>query len=170
MGEITIKSKLAAKDCGDPKKILGLDADIKTLMLGTLIGQATKISQRADATGTKVVEGLNGTFEAIPADPKSDTIRSGTCYLPEGIFEMVAAPLRPDSEGKQAAESVRFAVEVSVVRATNPQGYSWSFKPLMNEAENENDPLVQIKAAMSKNGKALPAPAKEPSKETVKAK
>jgi hypothetical protein len=147
------RSKLAAKDMGDPKTTLGTK---DKAVLGTIIGYATDVSRRKDPSGEKEFLGLAGSFEAIPADPKMDTVQSGICYLPGGMDgPMIAALQETDDKGKRKNPSVEFAIEISVIKAKNPQGYSWEARPVV-PVKSSGDVLDNIRQQL----KGLPAPKK----------
>ena len=60
----------------------------------------------------------------------------------ERSHNLIAATLRTE-KAKDPAAKVNFAFEVAAVRANNPQGRSWDFKPLMeSETENPLDAFV----------------------------
>lgn len=120
------RSKLAAKDMGDPKAALGTKDKV---LLGTILGYADQVSIRKDPTGEKSYKGLSGSFEGVSADKTRDTIQAGICYLPGGMDAPIIAALEElDASGKRKTASVEFAVEIYVIKATNPQGYSWESK------------------------------------------
>lgn len=138
--EVVIKNKLVLKDMGNPAKVKELDGDKAKHILGTILGVATGVRRRANkADPTKMDEGLTGTFEGVPTDAKLDRVQSGVLYLPEGMFQMIAAKL----EGENAADSVQFAIEVATVKAQNPAGYTWAFTPKI--AVMEADPLASMR-------------------------
>lgn len=184
--KVSLKSKIQLKDMGSPKKLGALDETIRQLKLGTVLGIASDIIRRTMPNGD-VFEGLGGSFECVSEDANTDTIQSGILYLPAGVYEAVANPLKEmepvldadgkaknDSDGnpvlKRKTASVSFAFEVFVIRADNPQGYSWKFTPLGQDAGSVRpvDPLSELRLLMAGPAQAaLPKPeaAKEP--ETV---
>lgn len=140
MADAEIRNKLVLKDIGNPKGILSPDFKGEKFVLGMLIGIATGVQRRANKTDpTKMDEALIGTFEGRPADAKGTVIQSGKCYLPEGMFNMIATKL----EGENAADSVQFGIEVAVIKATNPAGYTWTFTPKVKVSEA--DPLAGLR-------------------------
>lgn len=144
-----LKNKLVLKDLGDPKSIFKGDKPL--IVLGTIVGIATGIFSKADGKDpTKIFSGLKGTFEGIPADQKEDAVQSGVLYLPDGIYNMLAA----NFQGENAATSIQFAIEVQVKKATNPIGYEFGFVQKGKLATA--DPLASLKEAAGL-AKALPA-------------
>lgn len=158
MPKVEIKSKLVLKDIGNPKKAAASFSEtVKKVPLGIIIGIADKKITRKAANGIDFFEGLGGTFEGRPADETADTVQSGVCFLPEGIQNTMFAQLvTTDDEGREVSTGaqIQFAYRVSVVEASNPQGYSWSFEPLLEPVQS--DPLSALRGEIEK--KALPAP------------
>ncbi len=147
------RTKLVFKDLGDPKRIAAEKEDVKEILLGTMIGIATDIVERKGPDGVDVFTGLKGSFEAIPTDEEMSIVKSGLTFLPEAFQEPIVAQLSDeDNEGP-----VQFACEIWVIRATNPQGYSWQLRGLDDNLE-KHDPLDKLRAIAEKNKtKALPA-------------
>lgn len=149
-----IKNKLVLKDLGEPAMVKTMEGANAKYVLGTIYGIASAVKRRADkADPTKMHESLAGSFEGVPADPKLDTVSSGTLYLPEGIQNMISTKL----EGENAANSVQFAFEICTVKATNAAGYAWAVTPII-KAE-EGDPLDAMRTAIAAQKQAqLEAP------------
>lgn len=136
------RTKIVLKDLGEPAMIKALPEDVRILMLGTIVGIASGFVERKSPDGTDVFEGLAGQFRSIPADDKRDELESGVLFIPPAFHNMVAATLRKMLDADPKAQ-VRFAFEVSSVRANNPAGYSWDFKPKIEaEAGNPLDELL----------------------------
>lgn len=140
-------AKVSQRSLGNPQMLI---ADEKNknenkFFLGTIIGNASGISRRTSPDGEKVHEGLKGTFETIPNSKDVEPVSSGTLYLPEGMVENFLAPFR----GEKPPTAVDIAIEVYVVRAKNPQGYSWELNPLIAQ-ESENDPLKSVREKLAK--------------------
>ncbi len=152
MGTV-IKSKIVFKDLGIPALVK--DHDKNELLLGTIIGRADGIKESKAADQMTVFKGLKGTFEAVPADPAKDTIRSGVIFLGDAFQADILSLL--ETEG--GPDSVDFAFEIYAVKATNAAGYSWAMKPLLKASEA--DPLANIRALMAQNKPAeIAAPKK----------
>lgn len=146
-----IKSKIVpGKDLGNPKKIAALPEGENKLMMGTVFGVIDRMVQRTMPTG-QIFEGFGGQFEAVPADKDLPTINSGVLYLPGGFFELLAVPFKEASGAAEkngtAAPTMRFAFEVSAVKANNPAGYSWEYTPLTEP--NTIDPLSEMRDAIA---------------------
>lgn len=150
------RTKLVLKDLGDPASIAGEPVEVKSYVLGRLIGIARGIVTRTDDKNGQVYEGLKGEFRSIPSEREiakgREPLESGICYIPDAFHNMVAAALAKAQENDRNAE-INFAFEVIAVRASNPAGRSWEFRPLLPvKAENRLDAL------MGEVQKALPAP------------
>jgi hypothetical protein len=109
------------------------------------------------ASGTKLKNAANGDkFEAIVGDFEAhnletgEVFNSGVLYLPAGLHERVAEPLK--AEG---AEAIQFGIEISAFPANNPSGYSYKAK---NVVKSETaDPLAALRAQAVEGMKLLPA-------------
>lgn len=146
----------------DPKKAIALmPENEKQVALGVLYGRADKLVTRTAPNGSDVFEGAGGLFEYVPADETKDVLRAGVLWLPGGIDEIVLTPLREAAE-KGEKIAINLAFEMGIMRATNPQGYSWTMRPLLGESavKPEDDPLSLIRSQVDKARAALPAPAK----------
>ncbi len=147
-----VKSKIVpGKDLGEPSAVKLLQGDNAELMMGTVFGIVSGIIQRKMPTG-EVYEGLKGTFQAVPADPKRDTITSGVCYLPSGFYELIADPFKA-LQAEDETATLKFGFEVSAVKANNPAGYSWKYQPLVEPSKD--DPLATFRAELSQAGAKL---------------
>ena len=136
------KSKLVVKNIGNPRAVTALPQGQDKLFLGTMMGVAEKLIARADAAGN-MFTGLAGTFEGIPSDPNMDTIKSGVCFLPAGIMEMISTPLAEAAE-KGEAIKVGFAFECYSLKATNAAGYEYGFESAADA--QAVDPLAELRA------------------------
>lgn len=154
---VLVKAKIVAKDVGNPKLIATLPDNENKLVLGAIIGIARDFKSKVDQRDLKEYWFFTGDFEAVPAEAGKDVTRSGVLYLPTGIQELISNALY-DAQGERLTDAVQFAFEVSVVKATNAQGYSWAFEPKMQAAPN--DPLAELRALAAPK----PAPAIEPPK------
>jgi hypothetical protein len=140
----TMKAKLVPKDLGNPKRVTTLPEGQNKVVLGTIIGIASDIFTRTDPQ-QNTYEGLKGSFEGVSSDDTQDIIQSGVLYLPTGMHEMIADVIKQvDDKGERTVASVQFAFEVAAVKASNPQGYSWAIKKLVDETEA--DPLKELRS------------------------
>lgn len=147
------RAKIVLKDLGDPSLIKLQPETVRVISLGALVGAADGFVQRTNPKDGEVFEGMTGSFRVIPDDPEREVIESGVLFIPDAFHNKVAAQLRAiglDEKGRllQGA-TVEFAFQINVIRANNPQGYSWEFKPLM-EFEGEN-PLDRLQALYKHN-------------------
>lgn len=142
----TIKSKLVFKDLGEPALVKALPEGQDKMLLGSIIGIADGIKLAKGPDGVSQFEGLKGTFEGVPADPKRDTVRSGVAFLGDAFQADILALLKDEN----GPETVSFAYEVWVVKAKNPAGYSWALAPKMPAAEA--DPLSSMRALVHQPG------------------
>ena len=144
MALISQRGKLVLKDLGNPDAIKSQPDTVRRLVLGTLIGIADGFQERTNPKDGEVMEGLIGQFRSIPADPEADQLESGVLFIPDAFHNLIAATLRKAKE-TDANAKVNFAFEVASIRATNPQGRSWDFKPLIeNETENPLDAFIGV--------------------------
>jgi hypothetical protein len=136
------RTKLVLKDLGEPSLIKAEAEGVSTLLLGTIIGTASGFVERKSADGEEKFEGLAGQFRSIPADPKKDELESGVLFIPSAFHNMIAGALR-EQQRADANATISFGFEVSSIRAKNPAGYSWDFKPMIEaKAENPLDALL----------------------------
>lgn len=139
------QTKIVFKSVGDPKKALALMPENENkAVLGTIMGIATKEITRKGSDGVTIMPGLGGSFEAMSVDPTKDTVQSGVCFMPEAFQGPILDILRSDENAQ-----VKFAAEISIVRATNPQGYSWQCESLLPPAAT--DPLTEMRAQIAAN-------------------
>ena len=151
MAQVSIKSKLVpGKDLGNPSNVKNLKDGETRLLMGTVIGEVSRMVTRTMPTG-EVYEGFGGTFEAIPADPNLPTVRSGVLYLPGGFFELIANPFKEMSASDDTAR-LQFGFEVYAVKDSNPQGYAWQYVPLGEPGKS--DPLAAIRSSLGVGGQA----------------
>ena len=145
MSNTVVKAKIAVSDFR-PKRIHGMPDTQRELSLGTLIGKATGVVRRTLPTG-EVMEGIGGTFAFQPSDD-GDVISSGVLWLPSGVDNLVLDPLRA-SEGTGSNAVINIAFEIKVIRADNPAGYSYAFRPLLEETVKvEDDPLGALRGLL----------------------
>jgi hypothetical protein len=130
------RSKLVLKDLGNPDEIKSMSDTVRRLVLGTLIGIADGFIERTNPKDGEIMEGLTGQFRSIPAKEDAEELESGILFIPDAFHNLIAGTLRTE-KAKDANAKVNFAFEIAAVRAVNPQGRSWDFKPLI-ESETEN--------------------------------
>jgi hypothetical protein len=161
------RSKLALKDLGNPSLIKVMSDDqLKVskgkFILGYLIGKASGFANRSDPKTGDQFEGLTGTFATIPVDDSVDELESGVLFIPDAFHNLVAARLREAQKADPGAV-VEFAFEVGSIKAQNPAGYSWDFKPAREFAGV--DPLAglskEVSALRDQRLKQLAAPVKK---------
>jgi hypothetical protein len=162
--------KLVAKSLGNPKDVLKMEAADAVLFLGTIYGVAQRVRVKAslDKAGDPVThEQIMGEFEGIPAGTikadigeqkgvKIDRIRSSVLYLPTGINEKLAAPLKIDG-----APPIEFALKLYAVK--HGKGFAWKVEPLF--APVASDPLARIRGMITGDTAKVPP---EAQKETAK--
>jgi hypothetical protein len=152
------KGKLVVKDLGNPSSVKNKpDGDNSPHLLGYLFGRVTdvkqkivpRVDQRTGEVSTDTFMALTGMFEgrrAEPLDNKDETetvaVRSGTCYLPTGINEMVIEAFKSCGDGEKA--QIDFAYKVMTIKAANPVGYSYQFESL-HEPAAADDPLESLR-------------------------
>lgn len=153
-----MKTYIAIRDLADPKKALAnMPEKENEIVLGTMIGEVSKPVERRQPDESVRI-GMGGIFEAIPADTEKEATRSGVCYLPEAFMDPILEELAT-AHKEDKSSKIRFGLEVRLIRATNPQGYSYKVIPVF-EADKV-DPLQDIR-------KELPATAAAKQIEGVK--
>jgi hypothetical protein len=135
-------TKITLKNLGEPSLIKLQPETVREMMLGTLYGMAEGFVERAapDGSGQKF-EGLKGAFRAIPADPNKEPEESAILFIPDAFYNGVADLLRSQQKTDPSAR-LNFIFEVYVIRANNPQGYSWKFVPAKQYTKSPLDELV----------------------------
>lgn len=127
--------------------------------IARVYGEAHGIKIVEDKINGDVHEALSGDFEAENLETH-ELFRSGVLYLPAGIHDMVASAVKGlHVEG----ESVKFALEIRAVIASNKAGYSYEAKNLLKAAIV--DPLAEMRRsfgipASASAPAALPTPEK----------
>ena len=134
-------------------------ADGKVVAVAQVYGIAQKIQIVEDKVRGDSFESIRGQFEAVNLET-GEVYQSGTLYLPSGIHDLVASAVKGlDPDDRKAA--IRFKLEIGVVKSTNPAGYSYEARNLVNASEV--DPLADLRNAggppklMSGQTAALPA-------------
>src|SRR5271154_5375006 len=112
----TIKSKLVLKDLGNPKRIASEPETTRSITLGSIYGQVWGTEDKTAPTG-EVFVGFKGAFQGVPLDPAQPIIMSDTMYLPPGPYGLLMERVKTLEPG----DTVEFAMDVEVHRATNPQ-------------------------------------------------
>lgn len=146
MAEIAQRTKLVLKDLGEPAMVKTLTDGQNRYVLGTLYVMASSVISRKNpkAGGDNepdTYEGLAGTFRMVPSDAKRDTLESGILFVPDAFHNMIADTVKAATKDDPNA-IVRTAFEIASIKAANPAGYSWEFKPLMQQAVNPMDNFV----------------------------
>jgi hypothetical protein len=127
----SILPKITVKDVGaDPKSIFGVseDGDMKARSpLMRVYGVAQRIK---DKKLTNTVTGEVNTYEALSGEFRAVNLKSGSrfqsglLYLPEGIHDLIANPLKSARENNETAE-VTFAMDIYSRRTTSAAGYGY---------------------------------------------
>jgi hypothetical protein len=155
--ETELRNKVALKDVGNPKTILGQAETVKELKLGSIIGIAKgrKIVRGMERDGVTPTEhhALAGDFQAIPTDETKAMVRSGVAYLTDGMMEPIFRALEGETnpetgEVTGGAGSVAFAYDVYAIRSTNAAGYSWALRPKVQAEAVVVDPLASLRDAV----------------------
>lgn len=136
-------TKIILKDLGDAKAVK--KSSDNALELGAIIGLVDGVITRTMPNMTKSY-GLSGTFEAIPADETLNIMRSGIVFLPDAIMEMITSYfLDADGENVKTPPVVQIGFVVSSQKATNRDGYAYSFSALTDISPI--DPLKGLRAS-----------------------
>lgn len=133
-----------------------------TLPLGRIYGEATAVIMSEDTKSGDLMYGLKGQFYADNYHIEGTRFSSGKLYLPGGINEMIVEAVMGDGEvddkGRPVYNRVKFAVEVSSVKANNPLGYSYEFQSLIDAQETDLERELLSQLPERPKVKALEAP------------
>jgi len=163
--ELVELTTMTLKSAGmNPKQILALpENERKPITLGRIIGITSGLKHGEDKTGRAWVA-LTGDFIAENYAEPNRQYMGGKLFLPEGIHDRIVSAtenggaIKPN--GKPDYAQVEFAVEIMVVPATNPQGYSYQGKALVDV--RNSDPLQSLlDRATPNSAPALAAPKAE---------
>jgi hypothetical protein len=92
-----------------------------------IFGKASAIKIVSDKLTGQAYEALQGQFEAHNLET-GEVFNSGVLYLPAGIHDVVLSQVK----GLQnETDSIGFAMELCVVVASNPRGYSYEARDVM---------------------------------------
>lgn len=134
------------------------------VLLGRFVGVMTGLKENLNKETGEVSYGLKGSFKAISslADENGALreARSGVCYLPGGIQDIVEAAFT-EAQGEDGSKraSISFAMDLYAIPANNAAGYTFKADNLI-EAQAA-DPLDTMLSAVASK-KALPAPVASP--------
>lgn len=151
-----------------PKEYVGkLNDTTSRVAMGTLIGICTDTFERT-MPDQSTYKGLKGTFEYTPLDDEKPIYQSGSLYLPSGFQSMIEEVIEATNDkGERLNANMSFAFEIAIIRAGNPQGYSWELTPLAEPGEA--DPLKELRALTNKPAVAQIAAPKSDDKAKGKA-
>ena len=137
--------------------------------IARIYGIANGIKTVVDKNRGEVFEAITGSFEGV--NTKTGKVyQSGVLYLPSGIHGLLESAVKGEfhpevkneagevtRKGYHDFNDVRFAMELSVVKAKNPAGYSYEAKSLVPAVKD--DPMAAIRAAIAESDqKTLEAP------------
>lgn len=175
MANIVVKAKLSASDMAHSGIAAMMEKVTKgaQVPLGTIVGVVRALSARNNPQDpNKAAIGLKGVFEAIPADPDQDTIRSEVCFLPTGLNDMIVnnltggkgvdvgampargKPVDIDLDGKV----LEIGVEVAVKKTEGAGGMGYEYVVSMQRDPTAADPLAELRKRHVRIGNAGPAP------------
>lgn len=120
----------------------------KELVTARIFGIASGIKLRANIAGDKF-EAIAGNFEATNMET-GEIFGSGILFLPAGLHEKLLEPLKNGEDGL----TIQFGLEISAFPASNPQGYSWKAKNIVQVAQA--DPLADLRKQAMDGMKLLP--------------
>jgi hypothetical protein len=123
----------------------------QTSPIARIYGIASGIKSVVDKNRGDVYESITGSFEGV--NLKTGNIyQASVVYLPAGIHGLLENAVKGivDEAGKQQFNSVKFALEIGVVKAKNPAGYSYEAKSLVPAVVD--DPLAEMRTAISGHG------------------
>ena len=130
----------------------------QTTPIARIYGIASGIKQVVDKNRGDAYESITGSFEGINLKT-GNVYQASVVYLPAGIHGLLEnavkgtlTPAVKDADGKVVKEakqdynSVKFALEIGVVKAKNPAGYSYEAKSLVPAVVD--DPLAEMRTAI----------------------
>lgn len=128
------------------------------VLLGRIVGIVSGLKQTIDKETGDISSGLKGNFKGISSLDEKPPVNSGVCYLPGGIQEMLEGSLAQAKENDSKA-TVRFAIDLFAIPATNKAGYSFKADNIVEASEtNPLDDLLneatRIKALADQSGGA----------------
>lgn len=98
------------------------------VVIGYLSGKAMSFIKRKNLKTDEDMEGISGNFVGMSAFPEAEDIESGILFLPDAFHNIIASELRA-SQAKEPDSVLSFALEITMIPAKNPAGYSWQLKP-----------------------------------------
>jgi hypothetical protein len=129
MAQATILPKITIKDCGgSPEKVLQFDEGSKERWpLLRVYGIASRTREKKltnPNTGeVSIYEAITGDFRAVNLQT-GERFQGGVLYLPDGIHDLIAEPLRSAKENNETAE-VTFAMDLFSERRNNLSKYGY---------------------------------------------
>lgn len=119
------RTSLTLADAGSFEAIKTQAADIKSLLVATLYGICTGVSERKSPDKVTVFHGQMGNFRIKPAGD-GEALEAGYLYFPPEFNAIMAPWIAKMKEAGDGSE-LRFVFELSAVRAKNEAGYSFAF-------------------------------------------
>lgn len=179
---VEIVGKLTAKSLGWDRNAIGnatSDTTVKQKM-GTIAGIVSGLRQTVNNETGDIQTGLKGNFRGVSTltakvieknadgtDKMKDgkpvvrdtgtpiEVRSGVCYLPAGLQDMIEGSLAQAQEHDPKA-TVSFALDLYAIKDTNKAGYTFRAETLVQP--DERDPLDMLMDQANDARAALPAP------------
>ena len=141
----------------------------KASPIARVYGIASGIKTVVDKNRGEVYEAITGQFEGVNVKT-GKVYQSAVLYLPSGIHGLLENAVKGQYHEEQRNDAgdilrkahydfndVRFAMELSVVKAKNPAGYSYEAKSLVPAVVD--DPMAAIRALIAESEhKTLEAP------------
>lgn len=144
MAETSEVAKITPALLGKPSRA---KADGKEVALAIVFGNATGVKMVKSPNGD-MFEALRGDFEATSLET-GEILKSGILYLPTGIHDRILEKIKADPD-----TVVQFAIQLSAIPASNPQGYTWK---ATNRAKIEQaDPLAKLREEAMAGVKVAP--------------
>src|ERR1017187_42639 len=142
--DVIVLSKLSVANIGaNAKAILAFPPESKEVnRLALAVGQASGLKHVEDKVRGVTHCALLGNFEFTNL-ASGKLFRSGVCYLPPGVHDMVVSAVKSLEDESQ---SVTFALEISTVRDSCPAGYTYQSRNLIPVIAS--DPLTELRKAI----------------------
>lgn len=149
MPNVRMVAKLNHKTNGiAPQLLLAQPENVSKLKVNVIAGIVKAVKMKENKETGEVFEQLVGDFRAINPDTGESTA-SAVLYLPTGIHEMVADPV------KEGAKDLEFAINIYAVRAKNAAGYSWEAE-LLSEVKTTSPVDKLLESLVATKRLALP--------------
>lgn len=133
------------------------------VLLGRFVGVVTGLKPIENEKTGDVSYGLKGSFKAVSSVADANgvlkEVRSGVCYLPGGIQDIVeAAWLAASEKDEKKRASIQFAMDIYAIPAANAAGYTFKADNIVDAQAGDATDAIMVAAQGVKPMPGLPAP------------